>query len=77
MTDVSVPATHRWIPKGMTVAYVKKAKTDLRGEAVWTPMPAFGASDDVPVVVKITDTAGELVLDATITMRVSAKRRKD
>ncbi len=77
MTEVSVPATHRWIPKGMTVAYVSKAKTNLRGEAVWDPMPEFGASDDVPVAVKITDTKGELVLDATITMRVSEKRRKD
>jgi len=29
MTEVTVPATHRWIPKGMTVEYLKKAETDL------------------------------------------------
>jgi len=29
MTDVTVPSTHRWIPKGMTVEYLKKAETDL------------------------------------------------
>ncbi|ELW79396.1 thioesterase superfamily enzyme [Acinetobacter sp. 766875] len=29
MTEVTVPSTHRWIPKGMTVEYLKKAETDL------------------------------------------------
>lgn len=24
MTEVTVPSTHRWIPKGMTVEYLKK-----------------------------------------------------
>lgn len=25
MTDVTIPTTHRWIPKGMTVEYLQKA----------------------------------------------------
>src|SRR5688500_19950659 len=29
MTEVSIPPTHRWIPKGMTVQYLKLARTDL------------------------------------------------
>lgn len=29
MTEVTVSSTHRWIPKGMTVEYLKKAKTNL------------------------------------------------
>lgn len=36
MTEVTVPSTHRWIPKGMTVEYLKKAETDLI--AVATPV---------------------------------------
>jgi hypothetical protein len=26
MTEVTVPTSHRWIPKGMTVEYLKKRK---------------------------------------------------
>src|SRR5690606_32720838 len=29
MTNVSIPQGARWIPKGMTVEYLAKAKTDL------------------------------------------------
>ncbi|MGK0404366.1 DUF4442 domain-containing protein [Alcanivorax jadensis] len=33
MTDVSIPLTHSWIPKGMEVEYLKKAETDLTAVA--------------------------------------------
>ena len=33
MTDVSVPAGARWIPKGMTVEYLAKAKSSLTANA--------------------------------------------
>jgi acyl-coenzyme A thioesterase PaaI-like protein len=33
MIDASLPPTHRWIPRGMTVDYLKKAATDLRAVA--------------------------------------------
>ena len=33
MTDASLPRDMRWIPKGMTVSYLKKAKGRLRGVA--------------------------------------------
>ena len=29
MTEVTVPSTHRWIPKAMAVQYLKMAKSDL------------------------------------------------
>jgi hypothetical protein len=38
MTEVTVPTSHRWIPKGMTVEYLKKAETDLI--AIATPVEA-------------------------------------
>ncbi|HET8731952.1 MAG TPA: hotdog fold domain-containing protein, partial [Moraxellaceae bacterium] len=74
MTDVSIPPTHRWIPKGMTVEYLKKAETDL----VATARP-LGAADlsragDYPVEVEINDTAGNAVFRAVITMWVSPKK---
>lgn len=71
MTDVTIPATHRWIPKGMTVEYMHKAKTNLRAIAELAPIPAFVGSIDLPVTVNILDINDRLVFRAIITMRVS------
>ncbi|MFW2404110.1 MAG: hotdog fold domain-containing protein [Gammaproteobacteria bacterium] len=75
MTDATIPVTHRWIPKGMTVEYLGKAQTDLRAVAVIDPMPEFGPAMDLPVAVSVTDEAGQLVFSAQITMWVSPKKR--
>lgn len=75
MTDASLPASMRWIPKGMTVEYLKKAKGTLHGVA--TPDQPLVESDrgyDLPVSVVVTDGAGEAVFRARIDMRVSPKR---
>ncbi len=74
MTDISIPSTHRWIPKGMTVEYVKKAETDLRAVTEINPMPPFGAAADLPVRVNVIDGNGQTVLRAVITMWVSPKK---
>ena len=72
-TDISIPEEHRWIPVGMTVKYLAKAKTDIRvvanGENIdWAivgniivPVEAYNATD-----VK--------VLTGEITMRVGKKK---
>ena len=75
MTDASLPPDMRWIPKGMTVSYLKKAKGRLRGVA--TPdIPIVSASEgyDLPVNVDVTDAAGDRVFHATIRMWLSPKR---
>ena len=41
MSEATVPASHRWIPKGMTVEYLKKAGTDLRAVAAWRRCPSL------------------------------------
>ena len=33
LAEVTIPADKRWIPKGMTVEYLAKAKTDVRAVA--------------------------------------------
>jgi acyl-coenzyme A thioesterase PaaI-like protein len=68
MTDVTIPATHRWIPKGMTVEYLKKAETDLRAVAESKPIPQFGAAAEFPVMVNVMDTKDKTVFRAVITM---------
>ncbi|MBK5647782.1 MAG: DUF4442 domain-containing protein [Acinetobacter sp.] len=75
MTDVTVPSTHRWIPKGMTVEYLKKAETDLI--AIATPVESnfqWNQGSDYLVNVEVKDTHNNLVFKAVITMWVSAKK---
>jgi hypothetical protein len=69
MTDVSIPAGARWIPKGMTVEYLAKAKTDVT--AVASAKGVDWQSDGDKVVnVDIHDCEGKKVFTARITMNV-------
>jgi acyl-coenzyme A thioesterase PaaI-like protein len=74
MTEVTVPATHRWIPKSMTVQYLKIAKTDLIAVASpHSPLDVSGPGEfQVDVVVK--DEHGESVFNALITMWVAPRK---
>jgi acyl-coenzyme A thioesterase PaaI-like protein len=72
-SDATVPATHRWIPKGMTVEYLRKAGTNVRAVAELDLMPAPGPKAEVPVYVTAFDDSGESVFRATIRMWVSAR----
>ncbi len=75
MTDVTIPADMRWIPKGMTVEYLKKAVGTLHGVA--TPEATVCCAVDGhewPVDVQVTDATGEAVLRARVMMWVSPRR---
>ena len=74
LTEISIPQTHRWIPKGMTVQYLKKAETNLRAVAEVNPLPKFAEGMDWVVPVDVYDTRGQIVFHADITMRVSPKK---
>lgn len=74
MSEATVPATHRWIPKGMSVEYLKKAGSDLVAVAELAGLPVFGAAADLPVPVTIRDRAGEVVCRAEIRMWVSPRK---
>ncbi|AQV17344.1 hotdog fold domain-containing protein [Acinetobacter pittii] len=75
MTEVTVPSIHRWIPKGMTVEYLKKAETDLI--AVARPVEKnydWEKAGEYLVNVEVYDTQKDKVFQATITMWVSKKK---
>lgn len=75
MTDASLPASMRWIPKGMTVEYLKKAKGTLHGVATPDlPLVESANAYDLPVSVQVTDEAGDTVFRAKIAMWVSPRR---
>jgi uncharacterized protein (TIGR00369 family) len=74
LTEVSIPASMRWLPKGMTVEYLRRAESDV--EAIATlPRVDEGPARDVPATVEVKDRTGEVVCRAVITMWVSPRRK--
>jgi hypothetical protein len=73
LMEVTVPSTHRWIPKAMTVQYLQRATTSLRATARLEP-PDFGlvtAGTELVVPVSVTDRDGTEVVHADITTWVT------
>lgn len=76
MTDATIPADMRWIPKGMSVEYLKKAVGTMHGIAtpeLATPVPDGG--HEWPVRVEVVDSADETVFRARVLMWVSPRKR--
>jgi acyl-coenzyme A thioesterase PaaI-like protein len=74
LSEATTPATHRWIPKGMSVEYLAKARGRLSVEArLELPQPLAQALA-VPVQVSIRDAGGTEVFRARIEMWISPKR---
>jgi acyl-coenzyme A thioesterase PaaI-like protein len=74
LMEATVPGSHRWIPKGMTVAYLAKATTSLRATARLDPLPDFSsltAGTEIVVPVSVTDRHGREVVRADITTWVT------
>jgi len=74
MTEVTVPSTHRWIPKGMTVKYLKIAKTDLVAIATPASQIDWSAPSEFKVNVVVRDEQAEPVFEALITMWVAPRK---
>lgn len=73
-TEATLPVSHRWIPKGMSVDYLLKADTSLRAIATVELPGDLGAAQEMAVPVRVVNTAGQLVFQATVRMWVSPKR---
>lgn len=73
-TDVSIPTSTRWIPRGMTVEYLKKARGTMRAVATLDAPDAAPQGRELPVRVDILDASGETVFRAVIRMWVSPRR---
>lgn len=74
MTDASLPPAMRWIPKGMTVEYLAKARGTMRATA--TPDTALveaAAGYALPVSVDVRDADDQAVFRARIDMWVSPR----
>ena len=71
MVDATIPSHLRWIPRGMNVQYVKKARGRLSGRS-WIDPDAF-APGDQSVPVEIQDMSGDIVARADIILSVTRR----
>jgi acyl-coenzyme A thioesterase PaaI-like protein len=75
MTDASLPKDMRWIPKGMTVSYLKRAKGRMHATAtLMIPIISSDTGYDLPVNVDILDSTGDKVFHAEIRMWMSPRK---
>lgn len=72
--EATLPLNLRWIPREMTVQYIKKAKGRLVGKC--SVDPSTLVPGDVKVTIEITDNSGTIVLNATIVFYISERKEK-
>ena len=74
MTDASIPSDMRWIPKGMTVQYLKKAMGPQTGIAQpKIPIVSSRSGYELPVGIEVRDASGEATFRAEVVMWLSPK----
>lgn len=71
--EATLPPSHRWVPKGMEVAYVALAKGTMHAVAT-VDLPADLDRVDVPVHVEVTDDEDTVVFTARIDLWVTPRR---
>jgi len=74
VTEVTIPTTMRWLPRGMTIEYLRKAESDVTATARLDKNEWSGSAENVGVPVSVVDATGTEVVRAVITMYVSARR---
>lgn len=79
LAEVTVPRDKRWLPKGMEVSYTAKADSDVTCVAqtspeLWNALPADTGAD-LPVQVTGRRGDGTVVIDGTITLWVSPRKK--
>ena len=72
-TEVTIPVGMRWIPRGMTIEYLAKAKTDVVAIARLDKTEWAGA-ENIGVPVSVQDANGKEVVRAVISMYVSPRK---
>lgn len=71
--EVSIPPHKRWIPMGMHVQYLAKAKTDLVAECFISENVDWETIDKLSIEVSVKDNHYEEVMKAVIDMKVGDK----
>jgi acyl-coenzyme A thioesterase PaaI-like protein len=75
MAEATLPASMRWIPKGMTVDYLNKAKGTMHAIATpEKPLIESTSGYEWPVLVNVKDSAGTEVFRARILLWLSPRK---
>ncbi len=74
--ESTIPVTHRWIPKRMSVEYLARAGGTMHAVSVLELPAVLEDGMDVPVEVTVTDDAGVVVFTAVIGIWVTAKPQR-
>jgi len=72
VTEVTIPPTMQWTPRGMTIEYLRKAESDVTATAR-LDKNEWGETQNVGVPVSVVDANGTEVVRAVITLHVSQK----
>ena len=73
VTEVTTPPGTRWVPRGMTIEYLRKAESDVYATAR-LDKSEWAAAGNVAVPVSVTDKNGNEVVRAVITMHITARK---
>lgn len=73
LAETTIPASKRWIPKGMEVSYTAKATSDIRCIAETDQAQWEGDDPDLPVRVKGVREDGTVVVEGVIKLWVTPK----
>ncbi len=73
-TDAAMTPGIRWIPKGMTVRYLKKANGRMFASGTLDSIGEIGSGADRICTVEVRDSRGEIVFDAKVTMYISPSK---
>lgn len=77
MTEATIPPGMRWIPRGISVEYLKKAVGTLHAGAMRDAAAILAAEGYAWLVtVEVSDVEGHLVFRARITMWLSPSARR-
>lgn len=79
LAEATVPTSHRWIPVGMVTKYPTKSTGGLTVTAELPELPDFAtitSGRDLEVPIRFVDAAGNEPIEASITIRLSPKKKR-
>lgn len=73
-TDATIPDAMRWIPKGMSVRYLAKARGTMTATATVASIADAAVAQELQARVEVRDLGNTVVFEADIAMWVSPRK---
>ncbi len=73
-TDATIPDAMRWIPKGMSVRYLAKARGTMTATATVASIADAAVAQELQAHVEVRDLGNTVVFEADIAMWVSPRK---